>query len=92
MNLPEHPQLKIKLTDILEQYVKKEKLENVPCSNCDKNNTETNGNSYIKSVKFGKVFIHLKLVNQFEWKLIQICIFYLATFMFMSSLGKNSIF
>lgn len=57
MNLPEHPQLKIKLTNILEQYVKKEKLENLPCSNCEKiNNTETDGNSNVKSVKFGKVY------------------------------------
>lgn len=55
LNLPEHPQLKIDLTDILEQYIKKEKLENLPCANCDKNNTVTGGNSCTKSVRFGKV-------------------------------------
>lgn len=55
MSLPEYPQLKIELTDILEQYIKQEKLENLPCKNCDKNNTKTEDKSYIKSVKFGKV-------------------------------------
>lgn len=63
LNLPEHTQLKIELTNILEQYVKKEKLENLPCSSCDKNNTETYGKSYVKSVKFGKVFIQFKLIS-----------------------------
>ncbi|XP_025409904.1 ubiquitin carboxyl-terminal hydrolase 30 homolog [Sipha flava] len=55
LNLPEHPQLKIELTDILEQYIKKENLENLPCTNCDKNNIVTDGNSCTKSVKFGKL-------------------------------------
>lgn len=63
LNLPQHPQLKIELTDILEQYIKNERLENMPCTNCDKNNTETNGKSYIKSVKFGKVFNHFKILQ-----------------------------
>jgi hypothetical protein len=61
LNLPEHPQLKIELTDILEQYIKKENLENLPCTNCDKNNIVTDGNSCTKSVKFGKVFIKVKI-------------------------------
>lgn len=63
MNLPEYPQLKIELTDILEQYIKKEKLENLPCTNCDQNNTKTDGKSYIKSVKFGKVTYFLNLIK-----------------------------
>jgi len=57
LSLPEYPQLKIELTDILEQYIKQEKLENLPCTNCDKNNTTTDGKSYTKSVKFGKVIL-----------------------------------
>ncbi|XP_022164038.1 ubiquitin carboxyl-terminal hydrolase 30 homolog isoform X1 [Myzus persicae] len=55
LSLPEYPQLKIELTDILDQYIKQEKLENLPCTNCDENNTKTDGKSYIKSVKFGKL-------------------------------------
>lgn len=55
MNLPANPQLKIQLTNILDQYVKQENLENLPCTNCDKNNVETYGKSCIKSVKLGKV-------------------------------------
>ncbi|XP_015380370.1 PREDICTED: ubiquitin carboxyl-terminal hydrolase 30 homolog isoform X1 [Diuraphis noxia] len=51
LSLPEYPQLKIELTDILDQYIRQEKLENLPCTNCDK----TDGKSYIKSVKFGKL-------------------------------------
>lgn len=63
LNLPVQYQLKIELTTILEQYVKREKLENLPCTNCDKSNGETNGKSYIKSVKFGKVCNKFKLIN-----------------------------
>lgn len=59
LNLPERSQLIIELTDILEQYIKKERLDNLPCTNCEKNSTVTNGKSYIKSVKFGKVFNNL---------------------------------
>lgn len=55
LNLPEHPQFKIELTHILEQYIKKEKLDNLPCVICNKQNTQTDNKSYIKSVKFGKV-------------------------------------
>ncbi|VVC28128.1 Hypothetical protein CINCED_3A010424 [Cinara cedri] len=55
LNLPERSQFKIELTNILEQYIKNEKLENLPCINCDKNCTITDGKSYIKSVKFGKL-------------------------------------
>lgn len=63
LNLPEHSLLTIELTYILEQYIKKEKLEDLPCTNCSKNNTETDGKSYIKSVKFGKVnFLVLVLI------------------------------
>jgi len=57
LSLPEYPQLKIELTDILDEYIKQENLENLPCTNCDKNNTKTDGKSYIKSVKFGKVIL-----------------------------------
>lgn len=62
--------MKIELTDILEQYIKKEKLDNLPCAICDKNNTRTDGKSYIKSVKFGKVYLiiykmYLKIVVLF---------------------------
>jgi len=62
LNLPEYPQLKVELTYILEQYVKKENLENLPCKICDQNNIETNGKSFIKCVKFGKVFINFELI------------------------------
>lgn len=61
MNLPERVQFKIELTDILEQYIKSEKLENLPCINCHKNDIITDGKSYIKSVKFGKVYNNFKL-------------------------------
>ncbi|XP_050430390.1 ubiquitin carboxyl-terminal hydrolase 30 homolog isoform X2 [Adelges cooleyi] len=55
LNLPERPQLMVELSDLLDNYIMTERLESLPCKNCDKNNTETGGKSFVKSVKFGKL-------------------------------------
>ncbi|XP_050532428.1 ubiquitin carboxyl-terminal hydrolase 30 homolog isoform X2 [Daktulosphaira vitifoliae] len=75
LNLPETPQMILRISDLLDQYIKIERLESLPCVNCDKNNAVTQGKSFIKSVKFGKLplcfCIHLVRTQYTQNKLLK---------------------